>query len=78
MKRLVLQKLPDRNPIKRTILCEPGLNKALEDYAQLYHETYGEAETVETLVPFMLSAFLAKDRAFGAFRKVRRTPSKAR
>jgi hypothetical protein len=71
MKPLALQRLPDRNPVKRTIVCDPDLNKALEDYALLYRETYGEAEIVEMLVPFMLSAFLAKDRAFGAFRKSR-------
>lgn len=71
MKPLALAKLPDRDPIKRTIICDPELNKALEDYAVLYRETYGEAESIETLVPFILSAFLAKDRAFAAFRKTR-------
>jgi len=35
----------------------------------LYRETYGEAETVETLVPFMLASFLDRDRAFLAFKK---------
>jgi len=69
MKPLSLPKLPDRNPVKRTIVCEPELNRALEEYALLYRETYGEPESVETLVPFILSAFLAKDRAFMAFRK---------
>lgn len=71
MKPLALPKLPDRNPVKRTIICEPALNSALEDYALLYREIYGEAESVENLVPFMLSAFLAKDRAFTVFRKAR-------
>jgi hypothetical protein len=70
--RLGLARLPDRNPVKRTIVCEPELNSALEDYARLYQESYGEAESVETLLPFMLSAFLAKDRAFTAFRKGRK------
>jgi hypothetical protein len=69
MKPLALPKLPDRNPVKRTIVCEPELNKALEEYALLYRETYGETESVETLMRFMLSTFLAKDRAFGAFRR---------
>ena len=70
---LTLPKLPDRNPVKRTIVCEPELNKALEEYAELYRAAYGETESVETLVPFMLAAFLARDRAFGAFRKSRET-----
>jgi hypothetical protein len=71
MKPLALPKLPDRNPVKRTIVCEPELNRALEEYALLYRETYGEAEPVDTLIPFMLSAFLARDRAFLVFRKGR-------
>jgi hypothetical protein len=71
MKPLALAKLPDRDAVKRTILCGPDLNKALEEYAVLYRETYGEAESIETLMPYMLSAFLAKDRAFAAFRKRR-------
>lgn len=73
MKRLALSKLPDRNPVKRTIVCEPELNKALEEYALLYRDTYGETESVETLMSFMLSAFLAKDRAFLSLRKTRAT-----
>ena len=75
MKPLALPKLPDRNPVKRTIVCEPELNRALEEYALLYRETYGETESVETLIPFMLSAFLAKDRAFGGFRRAQMTAS---
>ena len=75
MKPLALPKLPERNPVKRTIVCAPELNEALEEYALLYRESYGEAESVETLIPFMLSAFLAKDRAFGAFRKAQMTAS---
>lgn len=73
MKSLALPKLPERNSVKRTIVCPPELNKALEEYALLYRETYGEAESIETLIPFILSAFLAKDRAFVAFRKARMT-----
>jgi hypothetical protein len=69
MKPLALPKLPDRNPVKRTIVCEPELNRALEEYALLYREIYGEGEPVETLIPFMLAAFLAKDRAFIGFRR---------
>ena len=71
MKPPALRKLPDRNPVKRTIVCEPELNKALEEYALFYGEAYGETEAVETLMPFILSTFLAKDRAFMGFRKMR-------
>jgi hypothetical protein len=71
MKPPALRKLPDRHPVKRTIACEPELNKALEEYALFYREAYGETEPIETLMPFMLSTFLAKDRAFMVFRKTR-------
>ena len=45
------------------------LNQALRDYATLYRATYGEAETVVALIPFMLKAFLDSDRAFAKARK---------
>jgi hypothetical protein len=64
MRPLTLPKLPDRNLVKRTIVCEAEFNRVLEEYALLYREHYAEPEPVETLVPFMLPAFLAKDRAF--------------
>jgi hypothetical protein len=77
MRPLALPKLPDRNPVKRTIVCEPELNRVLEEYALLYREIYGETESVETLIPFMLSAFLVKDRAFRDFRNARATHADA-
>ena len=75
MKPLSLPKLPDRSPVKRTIVCETGLNAALEDYAVLYRETYEAAESIEALIPFMLAAFLARDRTFREFQKSRASGS---
>ncbi len=42
------------------------VGRALMDIrdAELYRETYGEAESIPTLVPFMLQTFLDGDRAF--------------
>jgi hypothetical protein len=37
--------------------------------AEIYRETYGEAETVAELIPFMLGAFLESDRGFAKARK---------
>lgn len=68
MADLRLAKLPDRTPVKLTISVPPELNWALADYAELYRETYGEAESVHELVPAMLSSFLASDRAFARCR----------
>lgn len=61
---LKLAKLPDRTPAKITITVSPDLNQALHRYAALYRATYGEAEGVADLIPFMLDAFLDSDRGF--------------
>ncbi len=69
MSELKLGKLPDRTPVKITITVSPDLNQALRDYAAIYRTTYGEAESVANLIPFMLGAFLESDRGFAKARK---------
>jgi hypothetical protein len=69
MLELKLGKLPDRMPIKIAIMVSPDLNQALREYAAIYRTTYGEAESVSDLIPFMLGAFLESDRAFAKARK---------
>lgn len=64
MADLKLAKLPDRAPVKLTLLISPDLNQALGAYAQMYAETYGAPEPVQELVPAMLASFLDSDRAF--------------
>jgi hypothetical protein len=72
MAELKLGKLPDRTPVKLTIAVSPDLNQDLADYAAAYRETYGEAESVAELVPYMLRAFLEGDRGFAKARQGRR------
>lgn len=69
MAELKLAKLPDRMPVKYTITVQPDLAQALRKYAAVYRATYGEAESVEELIPFMLANFLAGDRGFAKARK---------
>lgn len=64
MPEIKLPKLPDRTPVKLTVTLGADLNQALRDYADLYERTYGVAETVVDLVPFMLEAFLTGDKTF--------------
>ena len=64
MATLKLSKLPDRTPSKLTITVTPELKRSLDEYAQLYRETYGQSEAVAELVPHMLATFLSSDRAF--------------
>lgn len=64
MPDLKLGRLPDRVPVKITFLASPDLNRALQLYADLYRESYGQEEPVSELVPFMLQSFLDADRNF--------------
>lgn len=64
MADLKLGKLPDRTPIKLTIVVTPDLNDALGGYAEAYRAAYGQSEQVIDLIPYMLKAFLDSDRAF--------------
>lgn len=71
MTDLKLHRLPDRIPAKLTITVMPDLHKDLLSYADLYRETYGEDESIQTLIPFMLREFLNGDRAFAKVTKER-------
>jgi len=75
MAPLKLGPLPDRSPVKLTILLPPELNRALHDYAKAYERAYGAAEPLAELVPAMLASFLASDRAFARSRRVAGTMS---
>ena len=69
MPALKLTKLPDRTPVRITITVSPALNRALGQYAECYRDTYGQAEMVADLIPFMLEGFLDSDRGFVKARK---------
>src|SRR3546814_8864128 len=78
MTELKLGKLPDRTPVKIAITVSPDLNQALREYAAIYRATYGEAESVADLIPFMLGAFLESDRGFARARKDRQLEGDSR
>lgn len=59
-----LARLPDRTPVKKTVVLTPGLAQRLREYAVFYAETYGNKEEVTELIPFMLEAFLDSDADF--------------
>jgi hypothetical protein len=64
MPDLKLARLPDRTPVKLTLALMPELHDRLTQYADMYREAYGRAESVADLVPAMLGAFMDGDRAF--------------
>lgn len=72
MAELRLARLPERTPVKITISVSPELSAAIADYAELYLETYGDAEPVHELIPAMLASFLDSDRAFARWRREQR------
>jgi hypothetical protein len=66
---LKLAKLPDRTAAKITITLSAGLNHALREYAEAYQASYGTAESVAELIPFMLSTFIEGDTGFKRVRR---------
>lgn len=64
MTDLKLAKLPDRTPVKIMISIRPELSRLLGEYNALYEQTYGQAESVAELIPYMLESFLESDRSF--------------
>ena len=66
---LRIAKLPDLTPVKMTVSLEPELHKTLQDYARIYSDSYGDTVKPATLVPSMISGFLATDNGFKRARK---------
>lgn len=63
-KKLRLGPLPKTESVKLTFACPASLKADLERYAALHAQAYGEAVDAEKLIPHMLEAFIAGDRAF--------------
>lgn len=64
IKKLRLGPLPSAVSVKLTFACPAGLRADLDQYAALHAQAYGEAVDATTLIPHMLEAFMAGDRAF--------------
>lgn len=71
MAGIKLSKLPDRTLMKLTISLSPDLKRALDDYAAAYDAAYGQSESVVSLIPYMLQAFIEGDRQFNRFARER-------
>jgi hypothetical protein len=62
--KLRLGPLPKNETVKLTFACPATLKADLERYAELHSQTYGEPVDAMTLIPYMLEAFMARDRGF--------------
>lgn len=69
MAGIKLSKLPDRTPIKVSIILLPVLYRDLRRYPDLYRAQFGQAEPVTELLPSMLADFFGSDRSFSKARK---------
>jgi hypothetical protein len=63
-RRLRLGPLPKTEAVKLTFNCTVVLKTELERYAAMHSQAYGESVDAPTLIPHMLEAFMARDRAF--------------
>jgi len=57
-------------PVKLTVSLEPEVHQLLEDYAQIYNDSYGETVKPVELIPSMIAGFLATDNGFKRARKI--------
>ena len=71
---LKLDRLPNRKPVKLTITLEPETFDALEDYARIYAEEYGDEESVNVIASYMIGDFMEGDAAFKRRRKKTEPP----
>ena len=74
-RKLRLGPLPKLESTKLTFACPASLRADLDRYAALHAQTYGEAVDAATLIPHMLEAFMARDRAFRRGDTKRKSPA---
>ncbi|WP_085587165.1 DUF2274 domain-containing protein [Thalassospira sp. MCCC 1A01428] len=63
-RKLRLGPLPKTETTKLTFACPASLRADLERYAELHSQTYSQPVDAVTLIPYMLEAFIARDRGF--------------
>jgi hypothetical protein len=71
MNKLRLGPLPKIEPVKVSVALSTKLKLELDQYAALHSETYGETVDATALIPYILEAFISKDRVFQKTRKRR-------
>ena len=64
--RLSLGPLPASSSVKMTITVSPELKAQLDAYAEVHARVHQVPVDAVALVPHMLAAFIARDRAFRA------------
>ena len=62
--KLRLGPLPKATTVKLAVTMPADLKGKLDRYADQHSEAYGEQVDAASLIPHMLEAFMARDRAF--------------
>ena len=62
--KLRLGPLPDASTVKVTVTLPSTLKAQLDRYAEIHSANFGVHVDSQSLIPLMLTSFLAKDRAF--------------
>ena len=62
--KLRLGPIPNTETVRLTIVLSAQLKADLDRYAELHAEAWSQKVDVQTLIPHMLEAFIARDRAF--------------
>ena len=66
--KLRLGPLPNQEMSKVTVALSAPLREELDDYAHVYGQAFEQSVDIASLIPHMLKAFIAKDRAFQRMR----------
>lgn len=68
VERLRLGPLPRIDMVKLTISVSAATKASLDHYASLHSQLHGETVDAIALIPYMLQAFIERDRGFKALR----------
>lgn len=66
--KLRLGPLPRSETVKLTISVSAATKASLDQYASLHSQLHGENVDAIALIPYMLEAFIERDRGFKALR----------
>jgi hypothetical protein len=64
MNRLSLGPIPKVELVRLAITVPAPLKADLDRYAQLHEQTWGEKTDAAALIPYIVEAFLARDKEF--------------
>jgi len=71
--KLKIGPLPNPERVKLLLQISVDLKESLDRYAQIHSQISGRSVDAATLIPYMLQAFIDRDRAFRSMRRSDRT-----